>query len=544
MKLVILLCLFLSVSAEADISINKKNIGLSNWGSYEDLRNTGFTPRKDLASWALDYPLDWDADPYSDENWKFQYHAWRMIDPIIKRYTGGDDELLNEILITVDDWYFYHVTAGKSSDYQWYDMSTGLRAMKLAWLWSVLEECGWCYGDKDKIQYLLEIHIEKLMTPELLAAGNHAYFQLVGLRLACRANPDILQCEKEEKYSVKNMSLLLKEQFSDEYVHLEHSPKYHLFTLKIIQSLNIANLFGGEVGKIIEGAGAVSPWLIYPDNTVARIGDSAGNYRSKVPNAPLFNVADRSYLVGDYSESGYFTLRTPPGIDTNESSQIFITGMSNLGLGPLGHKHADELSFELFHRGKLVFIDSGKYSYNYDEYRKYVLSAAAHNTLSVSYDTIKKTDVDRSGSKLTGVNISEKDISISGLVERPGYFKHTRYFKLIPFEKLIVKDEYIGDIDLETRVKSLFGDYAVTSNLHLNPELEVMRHSKNIIEIEGYATIEMISDDCTLTLRRGEKKPLLGWASFSYNNIIPTNVVQAYCQNIFQGKLEWHITLI
>ena len=44
------------------------------------------------------------------------------------------------------------------------------------------------------------------------------------------------------------------------------------------------------------------------------------------------------------------------------------------------HKHVDDLSFELFEFGRMIFIDSGIYSYTRDSMRSYVLGPLAHNT--------------------------------------------------------------------------------------------------------------------------------------------------------------------
>ena len=47
------------------------------------------------------------------------------------------------------------------------------------------------------------------------------------------------------------------------------------------------------------------------------------------------------------------------------------------------HKHADDLSFLLTYGKTDYFVDSGKYSYNEHEYRKYFRSTLAHNTITV-----------------------------------------------------------------------------------------------------------------------------------------------------------------
>lgn len=49
------------------------------------------------------------------------------------------------------------------------------------------------------------------------------------------------------------------------------------------------------------------------------------------------------------------------------------------------HQHQDDLSFQLAWDGELIFIDLGKFKYEYqDERRKFIISRLAHNTISIN----------------------------------------------------------------------------------------------------------------------------------------------------------------
>jgi hypothetical protein len=123
-------------------------------------------------------------------------------------------------------------------------------------------------------------------------------------------------------------------------------------------------LYDGELTDFIERAHNVTPWLVHPNKQLVAIGNSDGR-RVKVgcpDDAEIYTVNGQSIIFGDYIDSGYFSLRTPCNVSSEEASQIFITGIANIERQYVAHKHADELSFELFHNGRLIFVDSGKYS--------------------------------------------------------------------------------------------------------------------------------------------------------------------------------------
>lgn len=45
------------------------------------LWETGFVPAgRAVAPWPFQLPLDWNVDPFRDRNWRYQLHAWRMLD--------------------------------------------------------------------------------------------------------------------------------------------------------------------------------------------------------------------------------------------------------------------------------------------------------------------------------------------------------------------------------------------------------------------------------------------------------------------------------
>ena len=112
--------------------------------------------------------------------------------------------------------------------------------------------------------------------------------------------------------------------------------------------------------------------------------------------------------------------------DESESSMLFVSGM----VQAVGHKHADDLGFVLLEEGQDIFVDSGRYGYNYDEARNYVLSARAHNGPSLVGRRIGPHSIDPANSHLEPILAEEGQFTIKGVVDRPDLFIHGAYVLL------------------------------------------------------------------------------------------------------------------
>lgn len=69
---------FWSLVVFASNPIGHNHIGLSRVTNYEDLKDKGFQPRKDLPPWPFHLPINWAVDPFKDNNWKFNLEHVRL----------------------------------------------------------------------------------------------------------------------------------------------------------------------------------------------------------------------------------------------------------------------------------------------------------------------------------------------------------------------------------------------------------------------------------------------------------------------------------
>ena len=536
-------------------------------GGLKRLRAEGFVIRGN-PPWPLDLPLDWGADPFKDRDWQFQLHCWRMIDQfMIEYFKTAEISLIEESLKFVEDWHDYHFIKNKSADFSWDDMATGIRALRIAFFINLIRMDMISIDKKlrQKIYFLAEQHINKLTQENFFSKNNHGIFALAGLHLLCRENFENPTCNNDTRVFIeKTFKEILDKQFTEEGVHTEGAPEYHFYISDLLDSrLKATKEISNSINSILKKAKNVEPWLVFPNKISSRVGDS----RSKTYNVsfePLKSIKptciekDKCFLVGDFTKSGYAIIRTIP--DSKDESMIFVTGMAHNNT----HKHADELIFELFEFGRFIFIDPGTYSDEFDSMRKYVVSPAAHNTISIQEKEIpidldksqdlnielEKSEIDKYekvtwreiinqvetvemiGSFIKSIMALDNEFVIHGKVDRKNLFSQERYIYYIPGKKLRIEDTVLSSTE-----------HNYVSSLHLAPDLNAILFRNNAYIDFGNGSLhaKMLSENCRLSIVRGQKDPILGWATTDkYLEMIPTNVIRAICPGK-NRKIIWEV---
>ena len=493
-----------------------------------------FRPRKDIPAWDASLPIDWSVDPFEDLNWQHRLHSWSSMEHWLHEYRrdGDADQLRAPVEIALD-WHRFHVEEGRTSDFQWYDHSTGIRASRLAFLLDFIlsDRIEVSETDLARLMTLADLHIEKLMDPAFLSRRNHGLFQLVGLDALCSVVGWRNACQRARSYARGAFVKLVKSWFSDEGVNVENSPTYHYWVPLQIRELGAVERFRHpDVQEILERADAISPWLTYPDGRWVPVGDSHGTGPQLTgPVEPDCLPDDAGcWAVRDFTKSGYALVRSLPEADDGESSMLFVSAMA----APTGHKHSDDLSFVLMEGGREIFTDSGRYGYNFDEVRSYVLSARAHNVPSLVDRRIYPADIDPANTHLDPVLVDQGQFTIRGVVDRPGFFVHERTLSYVPGALLRIED----------RLNNLT-DSRWQSNLHLAPDLTPEISETGFVVSAGDLTVraEFSGDGCDISETRGETDPYQGWVSVGYLEMTPATVVIATCPSDLVES-SWHIT--
>ena len=393
-------------------------------------------------------------------------------------------------------------------------MSTGLRAQHVAVLENARQR-GQITLDETDTQMLADLarwHIRQTKRAGI-TESNHGLFQLAGLALLCRSFAENRNCRGMDGFIRREFSALMAGQFTEEGVHKEHSPDYHMFMMRAIERMGALQPYFVDVD--MQAVEKIAPWLVFPNGKVARIGDSerANKPLAKDPE-PSCISGDQCFAVGDFTASGYAIIRDLPSAEPD--SMLFVTGMAHSGV----HRHADALSFELFEDGRFIFIDGGKYGYDDTAKRRYVLTSDAHNTIGLGGEPIAPRFYSEPGSYLEPILSTPDGFKVSGEVEVENRFKLKRDFTYHPGKSLHIRDTLSAD-----------RPQPYVSQLLLAPDLKPQLISNGFrVDLgDRHLTARLESKACKIDIAKGQTSPFLGWYSPSYQRMEPVSAIRATC---------------
>lgn len=507
-----------------DLYISKRTLSRYNEVGFQS--NSSSPPIKLLT------PLDWAMDPNNDPNWRFQLNAWRMIDPYINEYFKKNDiEHITKGFEFVRDWHDYNLAKDLENKYKWYDMSTGIRAMRIAFFkdLSNRNKIEFSKQDLDIIDELAQRHVIELKDMGI-TQSNHGLFQLGGVALICRVYAASDYCLNSDEYIEFEINKLLSKQFTSQGVHVENSPEYQGFMIRAMEAIGALHNFYGEQGNLTKMK-AVDPWLVFPNGDYARVGDTEdkGTPLSADINVDCLEKLNECFAVGDFSQSGYAIVRDKPS--HNPDSMIFVTGMGH----SYRHSHADALSFELYEHGKFLFVDAGKYGYFQDEGREYVLSANGHNSISMSNTVLGRRAFKNTGSYIQSIENNGKEFSIVGSAEARGLFRFDRTINYVPGNSIEIIDQ------VERLTKKASHGKIVSQLLFANDLYPEKIDGGFKVKFDDiWVNGKLDAPNCRLTLVRGQKDPLLGWQSTNRRILTEATAARVTCDED-NPRIKWNV---
>ena len=504
---------------------------LAKHQSFEQVCSEGFRMRSGGTPVDLSFPIDWNMNPFEDANWQSNLHNFRWIDSaLLKWVESGDSSYLRFCLEFFLDWYQWHVADGKSSDYGFSDMSCGLRAMRLSYLYQQVKLDKLDVGESEfnKLQHLFDIHCARLSDESFIDRGNHAIPQLVGLyKLAEAREPD---GENLKKFAITTLDQLIQTWFTAEGIHKEHSPGYHFYMLRLLRTLP-EEMVSAPVVSTLDKAKAIAADFISLSGSVYDIGDSVGtdNGRERKENRanrPWETINDNRVYYSNWIKSGYAIIQSD-----KEDFVCYSQAFSHR------HKHADDLSFILGDSNGPLFIDGGKYAYGPSELRDFVRSPRAHNTISVVDKLISRMDIEwpDSGSGLNAFQYHNGTFHIAGSVTRPGLFRHSREFDYSPGVRLQIADTVDNMVDEE--LESILNIDGAATLTQINANVYQLERSGTVMTIEGVGGGGIFhyygSND--------QQSDYYGWRSKKYREIEPCHslIMRSQRKNI---SFAWNIT--
>ncbi len=496
----------------------------------------GFQPRGDNIPYKLTFPIGWLDDPFQDRNWMFQLQAWRMLDGYLSR---GNVKDLNYVSKVINDWVDFE--KAHKDKWLWYDMSTGLRALKICFYLKKCCETGIDHKLKS-LDYLLHEHLRHLSNPKELNSGNHGLFQLHGLKsltyMLKSYGKGAYNIAYKKVYANEQMSKLIASQLGSYGVHTEHSPDYHFFAHSKITNM-IKTIWWSDLGKetldLLKLGKYAKSWLVFPNNTCVPIGDSATS-KPKGNLVPLekwpHHIQSGNYIGAQVD--GYAVVRSKKEVPLEESSFLFFQG----SFYSLAHKHSDDLSFILQENGVDLLIDSGKYSYQRDKYRKYFLSSRAHNTIEIDGEIISRNKENAYGNAILSQPQCINDFWIikSKVEHNDNKYIHERTIVYKPGMDLYVIDTITNKKIGMPRTIDQWWHFDTDAEVLINDTDVIVRNSKNkAIKINSQSSGKIVSYDSYKGYDSGDH--LIGWVSKSYLKYEPTSTLKIATSLLKRTKL-------
>lgn len=324
----------------------------------------------------------WDADPLQDANWRFQYHCLVWLDRL-REASVQEDSLPGRELYErlIKSWIHDNPIESPASDYSWFDMAVGMRAI-------VLLKAVEYFGPQSWLVDTIRVHGEHLADPaNYEGKGNHSLHQDMGLL----AIGHFLERNDWISFSVERILTMLGSAIDGEGVSVEGSVDYQYRNYRWYSEAAIRiKAATGQVPKMIADALREMPTFMAhatsPSTHYVLLGDTLEH------RAPIIHGTHMEWVKNPESappsrvklyEGGYLFARSSWNTWRQDSAVSYLTMRFGPGRSSAVHGHEDAGSITFDMHGEKLLCDSGLYAYEAGEYRLFFRGRGAHNVVDV-----------------------------------------------------------------------------------------------------------------------------------------------------------------
>lgn len=478
-------------------------------GNVDILLNNEFTFLNITKSFGTE--ISWNYEINSDVRlWYFNLHYHEFFIDIAEAFLKTKDEkYLNFLCNGINDWIENNQLNDENASYvAWNSYVVSIRVVAWIKIYCLLEKYLPEKFAKIMINSLKIQSLKLYHTLELDILGNHLIKNWKALAFSGK-----LFDNKKLLYRARDLYRChVREQFVESGVHEELTPMYSgiiLEDLLEIYALAQTLVEKEKISKLYSSVGN----MVFSNKYYSFFNDSVNN--NGVQFANLKQVFQT--LINDCNDNSNLKNYSGMCIYKNNDYHI-IMDAAPIGLGlQFGHGHCDMLSFELNYKGHKIFTNSGTYEYIYTKRRKYIKSAASHNTLKpITSDQAEVWNSFRIArkSKVKLLNFKKMSKGFNFLAEVNGFYPkrgcHRRMIEL-KGEEIQLEDYWTG-----TEKAEVFFHLAPPFNFinchnkdisiidKNNVEVGTFKSSAtdiNIIVTEYYPELGVIEKKSTLVIR-------------------------------------------
>jgi hypothetical protein len=449
-------------------------------------------------------PVDWLQDPYHSNRFRNGLQSLKWLDVLRYDYRRGRVGALMQAKRLLLDWIHRQKRgAPGTSSAAWRSKVTGERSAQLGYLVRAAA-CEHRLRKRQALAALRSVRAHARRLIDNFDHNNHGLFDSIALVALGRQFRFMAGAGRWRDLGARRFLDLFHERVIErEGFWLENSSAYHfLITDLLDQFRSIARQRRPGLRRLLRRMKDVGGWLIEPDHQIPQFGDShlitpRRTFQRRAAN-------DRGMLA--LMRSGIAVIKHPGA---------FLSMLADFHNGT--HKHADELSFDLFDHGRRIVTDTGEYQIPPGPIRNFVVSPRAHSTLTVEGHDVSPRGRPPYGSGLQARGRQGSWFAVRGknpLLRRAGV-RHWRLFLYKPHVALILVDSVRAN-----------RSHTYSRYFQLGPDVDVTPDGTTALNLQapgftGSLYSQSSAGSETWTMARGSDDPLTGWTSPSYRQFVP-----------------------
>lgn len=462
-----------------------------------------------------------------------QMHAWFFYYFLRPFQDDADERIARKLIRLLAAWREIVELPPTRIPMSYHDEATAQRAIALR---CFLDDYSHLLMEEDiaLIDQILSETADLLTDEAFYSQGtNHGMYQDLALVIVSARVP---KGDASLELAIERLNDYFKNSFTTDGIHKEQSPQYHCIVsnhlreyTNFLSSHNAA--MARELREVFERTETYATMAISPLGTFPPVSDTSNELVVSSGYSHIYTSAEYQYavtqgLLGEVPKlSSLIAADTGVAIFREDwedpySVYIYYSAAYNSDY----HKHSDELSVYLVHRGIEILREAGPNGYEMkDPYTIYGFSSFAHNTLIVNNEGLPRTDpegMDKVGLKTVADTSDSEDAAAGYTLEFAvdgwnNRFSGVRHSRRVAFwgpeqEKLPKTLQIIDTIQARNR-----NDYQLLWHLGPDVSAEVQEDIVRIRDAEGASLAELMVTSNThieLDIVSGQSDPeIQGW---------------------------------
>lgn len=507
---------------------------------------------------------DWEQDPLNNRSWQWRLN-WLSFLPYLMAYhsSAGDDEVLDFAREAIQSWCNAYLETDTSYPFEfiWHDHATALRAEQLVLFAYWCRERAPTWADQQTeflscLERALVVHGQWLAKDSFYSEHTNHGLEQARVLLLLGTVFDGEQAHEWQQIAIRRISSELAFAFTEEGVHVENSPAYHIFVFKVFMGIikdYPKDVLGGLAEKFRQFSSRALNFITHilrPDGKLPPIGDTEQLPTSNAYRDMFGQTIEYQYFLyavtqgreGEkppvlnriYPKSGYAILRDQ-WMDKAYYQKTFHL-IAKVGCSSRYHHQQDEGHISLYAGGEDWLIDSGLYNYvNNDPVRKYMRGRQAHNVPLISHAKYSK-DFEHRLSSWKVIDWNEDSLN-------PYVKMCLRVLQPVVHERSVMFDaqnKIVRVVDEFNAVDDIERDYTLQWHLPKDKDIQINDQMVLVISTTGSRMqIELSGAKAdTIYLSKGQSaEKVYSCISYKANQVEPSQVVRV----LFKARKELRV---